>query len=841
MIKKTLVLFIGAMLLTWCGLYGGLHGGAHAAETTDNKSQLTVPWDEFKRLLHLDEDQIVLPWDTFQKLLAQTGTTTTPAYTLKEGNVVLTRAEFQKLVDQMKPPADLNTQLPFDYLITKAVYSGKMGRDDTAFTGTFTVHVLRKGVYLKIPILHNSIALEDVQVEGEQALVVSEGGYHHVVLSKPGDYVVRAAFSLKSAVEGGPHKLDLAIQQTPITLFRLEMPVQNVDVEIPQAQQVVTTARGNATVVSAVITPGHAVSVRWRKKAAVAEKLPPKLYSETYHLVSIEDDALKINSDINYTILHSEVDSVRLAIPDDLTVLNVSGEGVGEWREVEQGGQRLIIIPFTYGIKGGVTVRVASEKPLSEQGLPNAFSGIQVLDTVRETGFVGIELNTSAEVKVTEMEGLEEVAVQKLPPALFNKSVKPLIFGFKYLKHPYSVVLDVQKHEKIAVPIAAIDSASVVTLFTEDGKVVHRLVYNIRNSSKQFLEIQLPEEADVWSVMVGTEPVESSISAEGKLLVPLIRSRSVDNRLDTFPVEVIYCLVAERFSLLGLRTSKLPEVDLLISQLMWSVYLPNDYSYIYFRSTLEKEEIIRGLNIFAGAQRQYDEKAMKEVLASGESESDAMRRDSLKKVYKGKDYGSKFRNVPMQEEQIASQFDAEIGFSGRLEGLAQQVAPAAAPRGAGGTGILPIQIQVPTGGQVYRFAKTIIKPEDPLVVSVTFTQSWLTKLIKWLIIVLILWIIYLNRRIVTRVVRWSQGKVKAINTWYKKHEKTIQKSARSPATPFVLFGLFIVFLFVSKLLTLLALFFFLVSVGYHISRYRKKRTKTRSTSRKRTQGRRTRK
>jgi hypothetical protein len=323
--------------------------------------------------------------------------------------------------------------------------------------------------------------------------------------------------------------------------------------------------------------------------------------------------------------------------------------------------------------------------------------------------------------------------------------------------------------------------------------------------------------------------------------VPLIRSRSVDNRLDTFPVEVIYCLVAERFSLLGLRTSKLPEVDLLISQLMWSVYLPNDYSYIYFRSTLEKEEIIRGLNIFAGAQRQYDEKAMKEVLASGESESDAMRRDSLKKVYKGKDYGSKFRNVPMQEEQIASQFDAEIGFSGRLEGLAQQVAPAAAPRGAGGTGILPIQIQVPTGGQVYRFAKTIIKPEDPLVVSVTFTQSWLTKLIKWLILVLILWIIYLNRRIVTRVVRWSQGKVKAINTWYKKHEKTIQKSARSPATPFVLFGLFIVFLFVSKLLTLLALFFFLVSVGYHISRYRKKRTKTRSTSRKRTQGRRTRK
>jgi hypothetical protein len=834
--KKTLVFFIGMMLLAWCGLLGGVY----AAGQTDNRSQLTVPWDEFKRLLHLDEDQIVLPWDTFQKLLAQTGTTTTPAYTLKEGNVVLTRAEFQKLVDQMKPPADLDTQPPFDYLITKAIYAGKMGRDNTAFTATFTVHVLRKGVYLKIPLLRNSIALEDVTVGGKPALVVSEGGYHNVIFSKAGEYVVQATFSLRSSIEQGPHKLDLAIQQTPITLLRLELPVQNIDVEIPQAQQVVTSAKGNATVVSAVIAPGYAVSMRWRKKVAVAERIPPKLYSEIYHLVSIEDEALKINSDINYTILHSEVDGVRLAIPEDITVLKVSGEGVGDWREVVQGGQRLILIPFTYGIKGGVTVSVASEMPLSEKGLPNAFSGLRALDTVRETGFVGIELNTSAEVQVAEKEGLEEVAVQKLPPALFNKSVKPLIFGFKYLKHPYSVVLDVKKHEKIAVPIAAIDSGSVVTLFTEDGKVVHRLVYQIRNSAKQFLEIQLPEKADVWSVTVGDQPVESSINAQGKLLVPLIRSRSVDNRLATFPVEVIYCLVAERFALFGLRESQLPAVDLLISQLMWSVYLPNDYSYIYFHSTLEKEEIIRGLNIFAGAQRQYDEKAMKEVLESGERESDAMRSAQLKKVYKGKDYRSKFRNVPLQEEQIASQVDAELGFSGRLEDLAQQAAPAAVSRGA--TGILPIQIQVPTGGQVYRFAKTIIRPEDPLVFGVTYTQSWFAKLIKWLIIVLIIWILYLKRTTVHRFLLWAKAKVKAINTWYTRYDQTIRKSARSSITPFVLFGLFIIFLFTSRLLTLLTLFLFLVSVGYHISRYRQRRTKARSRRPgKRAQGRRTRK
>ena len=76
----------------------------HAEESVAGKSQLTIPWDEFKRLLRLDEKEIVLSLDAFHKLVAQTGTTATPAHTIREGNVVLTRAEFEKLVDQMKPP-----------------------------------------------------------------------------------------------------------------------------------------------------------------------------------------------------------------------------------------------------------------------------------------------------------------------------------------------------------------------------------------------------------------------------------------------------------------------------------------------------------------------------------------------------------------------------------------------------------------------------------------------------------------------------------------------------------------------------------------------------------------
>jgi hypothetical protein len=447
-----------------------------------------------------------------------------------------------------------------------------------------------------------------------------------------------------------------------------------------------------------------------------------------------------------------------------------------------------------------------------------------MLDTVRENGFIGVELATSAEVIARESDGLEAIAVQKLPAPINSRSARPLIMGFKYLKHPYTLVFDITKHEKIAVPVATIHSASVVTLFTEDGKLVHRLVYQVRNNAKQFLEIQLPAKTDVWSVFVGNQPVESSVSKKGTLLVPLIRSRSVDNRLDTFPVEVIYCTVRERFSPLGTQASVLPSVDLLTSQLIWSVYLPNDYSYVYFKSTLEKEEMIRGVNVSTGKRRQYDEDAMRALRLNS---SDQVGQEEMQKAYKGEDLKSSFRNVPMQADQLASQMNAELEFSGRLEGLAD--APSAAVAGGAiSTGVMPVQIRIPTSGQVYRFARTIIQPNDPLSFSVVYTRLWVIKLLRWLIVALIALIIYLSRDRLMGIGRWAGGWVRRASTWVRQHERVLGRYAQSAMTPFVLLGLVLVFRNVSLFLTMLCFFLLWVSIAYHGIRLWKRRVQMRS-------------
>jgi hypothetical protein len=287
--------------------------------------------------------------------------------------------------------------------------------------------------------------------------------------------------------------------------------------------------------------------------------------------------------------------------------------------------------------------------------------------------------------------------------------------------------------------------------------------------------------------------------------VPLIRSTSENNRLNTFPVEIIYALAEDEFSFFGSKASQLPRVDLLMSQLIWSVYLPNDYSYLHFKSSLEKEEIIRGWNILTGGQREY---SAKEIIDD----------------YKGKDYQSKFRNIPLESEEMSQQMNAEIEFGGRLEGLAGDAS--IPPSGISGTGLLPIQIEIPISGQIYRFARTIINPKDPLEFSVLYTRVWTISLIKWLVFIFVIWIIYLNRKRLLLIWNWIRHKLNPFVDKMKKQEIDIKKYVESLALPLILLFLVFIFALISGPLAVFFFLLFLVSGGYYIfQRFEKKEPK----------------
>lgn len=142
--------------------------------------------------------------------------------------------------------------------------------------------------------------------------------------------------------------------------------------------------------------------------------------------------------------------------------------------------------------------------------------------------------------------------------------------------------------------------------------------------------------------------------------------------------------------------------------------------------------------------------------------------------------------------------------------------------------MLPIQIKVPTSGQVYRFAKTIIRPEDPLTFSVLYARMWVMGAIKWIGIGFIGLIGYWNRRRLLGIGRWTTRQLTAIAGWIKRRERVIKRYAQSGATPFVLFGLVVLLWRVSGYLAFVCFFLFWVSSVYQVMRIWKKRRQMRA-------------
>jgi hypothetical protein len=242
--------------------------------------------------------------------------------------------------------------------------------------------------------------------------------------------------------------------------------------------------------------------------------------------------------------------------------------------------------------------------------------------------------------------------------------------AYKYSTHPVSVEIEVTKHEEIPVLVAAIDAAHYVTLLTEEGKVLTKATFNMRNNVKQFMRLALPKGATFLNCFVSGKPVKPAQDASGRVLVPLEKSEALGETVTQFPVEIMYLTQKDKLKAFGRFTMSLPELDIPTSQLYWSVYAPEEYNYGWFQGDVKKVEATAPMGLFtalggqtAGRRMQVAEKSASVVSAG---------------------YQSQLR----LEDKLVQEVRARKG-------------------------VLPIKMEMPTEGRVFRFSKLLVTDESP--------------------------------------------------------------------------------------------------------------------------------
>ena len=87
--------------------------------------------------------------------------------------------------------------------------------------------------------------------------------------------------------------------------------------------------------------------------------------------------------------------------------------------------------------------------------------------------------------------------------------------------------------------VANVEEARFEALASEDGKMLVRARYAVRNNQRAFLALKLPAQSVLWSAVLAGRPVRPGLSADGAYLLPLLKGRPGETA-PTFAVELVY-------------------------------------------------------------------------------------------------------------------------------------------------------------------------------------------------------------------------------------------------------------------------------------------------------------
>ncbi|MCG2711421.1 MAG: hypothetical protein L6416_03745, partial [Candidatus Omnitrophica bacterium] len=259
-----------------------------------------------------------------------------------------------------------------------------------------------------------------------------------------------------------------------------------------------------------------------------AEKVEPRVVADIFTFLSVGEGLMLVNSAVIFDILFAGVDQFEIALPVDVSGVDITGKGIkakeDRIEERSVNGEKKKIKIYTVSlhskVKGKYNLYCAYEKVLKNLSGKTEMPSFQIMGVERQTGSIAIGPRANVEIELVNIDGANQVDVKELPQDKLAGLDIPILHALKYVRYPYNVALDIKKHEDVSVLVAVVESANITTVLGKDGQIIVNAKYQIKNRAKQYLDIILPEKAEIWSTFVDGKAVKPAKTEEGKILLP---------------------------------------------------------------------------------------------------------------------------------------------------------------------------------------------------------------------------------------------------------------------------------------------------------------------------------
>ncbi len=216
----------------------------------------------------------------------------------------------------------------------------------------------------------------------------------------------------------------------------------------------------------------------------------------------------------------------------------------------------------------------------------NVFAFPRIVPESVDSARVYIMLQNRSGLKVTELKKSNlDAADREHIPLLAALQLKRAIFlnGYKVRDagKDYSHSFSIQRLKEEKDIQAIVDIAEISTVINRQGFTFNEVSYRIQNRTRQYLKVQLPAGARLWSAEVAgrlTKPAMPAGGGGGTILLPLLKRGKGEL---SYTVKVFYSLKLDSKPGFGRTMALKPPkpLDINVGQTFWTVYAPGEYEY----------------------------------------------------------------------------------------------------------------------------------------------------------------------------------------------------------------------------------------------------------------------
>ncbi|HEX9366545.1 MAG TPA: hypothetical protein VF921_07955 [Vicinamibacterales bacterium] len=483
-----------------------------------------------------------------------------------DGWVVLGIDEYRALRTRAFPSTPDPAPPPVDATLTRVDYDLRVvsGSGETV-TGQarLAIDVLKQGwASVLVP---TGMLVRDARVDGRPTpLSVADGNPARVLLSRTGRSTLTLDVVVPLASSAGTESMTLPASGSALWSVTLVVPRTGVDLTVAGGFIAEQSETGTDSRWVVYGNPGRTLAFTWKRKADDRRSaLPLRTRARVTELVALGEDSTQVTSSIQLEVTQGLAREAVITLPAGLVVNQVAGAAVADWKVEEC----TLTVTLLEPIATQTSVVISGELRAPRDGAVS-IPLVRVPSAERETGGVAVDVVGAGEIAGREPRGLEPADATDLGDIIAgHESPSMVAFRFTPLAGgaPRSLTVNVSRYTAQAVLVANVEEARYDALLGEDGKLLVRVRYAVRNNQRSFLAVTLPPQSVLWSASLAGQPVRPGRSSGGGLLLPLRKGRT-NEEAPTFVVELLYLQRAPAWTEKGEARLALPAVDLPVSR-----------------------------------------------------------------------------------------------------------------------------------------------------------------------------------------------------------------------------------------------------------------------------------